>query len=56
MSNSSSCSDDSDELAPTKIIEQQLVEQNLLDSFAGRLANEDEGCLIGWSTSAALCS
>ncbi|RLM61896.1 hypothetical protein C2845_PM14G13930 [Panicum miliaceum] len=38
MSDSSSYSDDSDELAPIKIIEEQLAEQSVLDSFASRLA------------------
>jgi len=38
MSDSSSYSDDSDELAPTKIIEEHIVEQSVLDSFARKLA------------------
>jgi hypothetical protein len=38
MSDSSSYSDDSDELAPTKIIEEHIAEQSILDSFARKLA------------------
>ncbi|RLM99376.1 uncharacterized protein C2845_PM06G11140 [Panicum miliaceum] len=38
MSDSSSYSKDSNELAPTKIIEEQHAEQSVLDSFARRLA------------------
>jgi len=38
MSDSSSYSDDSDELAPTKIIEEHIAEQSVLDSFARKLA------------------
>jgi hypothetical protein len=38
MSDSSSYSDDSDELAPTKIIEEHIAKQSILDSFARKLA------------------
>ncbi|KAF0927014.1 hypothetical protein E2562_029239 [Oryza meyeriana var. granulata] len=38
MSDSTSYSDDSDELAPTKIIEEHVAEQSVLDSFARRIA------------------
>ena len=37
MSDSFSYSDDSDELAPTKIIEEHIAEQSVLDSFARKL-------------------
>ncbi|XP_044428673.1 uncharacterized protein [Triticum aestivum] len=37
MSDSSSYTDDSDELAPSKIMEAYVAEQNVLDSFAERL-------------------
>ena len=37
MSDSSSYSDDSDELAPSKIMEEYVAEQTVLDSFAERL-------------------
>jgi hypothetical protein len=38
MSDSYSYSDDSDELAPSKIIEKHVVEQSVLGSFARMLA------------------
>ncbi|KAF0912672.1 hypothetical protein E2562_018929 [Oryza meyeriana var. granulata] len=38
MSDSYSYSDDSDELAPSKIIEKHFAEQSVLDSFARTLA------------------
>ena len=37
MSESSSDTDDSDELAPSKIMEVYVAEQNVLDSFVERL-------------------
>ncbi|RLM99366.1 hypothetical protein C2845_PM06G02150 [Panicum miliaceum] len=45
MSDSSSYSNDSDELAPTKIIEEQLAEQSVLDFFVRRLAMKMKAAL-----------
>jgi hypothetical protein len=47
MSDSSSYSSDSDELAPTKIIEEHIDEQSLLDSFARKLAMKFKAAFSG---------
>jgi hypothetical protein len=40
MADSSSYSDNSDDLAPSKIMREYVVEQSVLDSFARRLATK----------------
>ena len=47
MSDSYSYSDDSDELAPSKIIEQHVAEQSVLDSFASTLTMKIKAAFSG---------
>jgi hypothetical protein len=47
MSDSYSYSDDSDELAPSKILEKHVAEQSVLDSFARSLATKFKAAFLG---------